>query len=116
MTSLKKQPIARVLAVLAGLALPALAAAPADAPAQAAGFDSASTPVVGTRNARVIVKYKADGALMRESTQSARDPDRVVVQHAARRPVPCVVAAAGAVANAGRASTASAARALVAMR
>jgi serine protease len=40
--------------------------------------------VVDTRDARVIVKYKVDGALMREIALSARDPDRVAVQYAAR--------------------------------
>ncbi|HET7527417.1 MAG TPA: S8 family serine peptidase, partial [Burkholderiaceae bacterium] len=32
----------------------------------------------------MIVKFKADSALMRESALSARDPDRAVVQHAGR--------------------------------
>jgi len=83
MTSLKKQSIARALAVLAALALPALAAAPVER-AQPAGLRRASMPAVDLRDARVIVKYKADGALMRETTLSARDPDRVPVQFAAR--------------------------------
>ncbi|HEY6352863.1 MAG TPA: S8 family peptidase, partial [Burkholderiaceae bacterium] len=48
------------------------------------GLRSASTPLVDIRHARVIVKYKTDGALMREGALSARDPDRVVVQHADR--------------------------------
>ncbi|HSB25668.1 MAG TPA: S8 family serine peptidase, partial [Burkholderiaceae bacterium] len=85
MTSLSNMHrMARTLSALAVLALPALAAAPTDAAAQATGLRRASTPVVDSRHARVIVKYKADGALMRELTLSARDADRVVVQRAAR--------------------------------
>ena len=85
MTSLSNlHRMARTLSALAVLALPALAAAPTDAAAQAGGLRRASAPAVDTRQARVIVKYKADGALMRELTLSARDPDRVVVQRAAR--------------------------------
>ena len=86
MTSLKMKHrrIAKALGALAVLALPALGGAPTVANAQGAGLRAASTPVVDSRHARVIVKYKADGALMRESSLSARDPDRVVVQHAAR--------------------------------
>ena len=75
--------VARVLSVLVALALPALAAAPIDA-SMPLGARRASTPLVDIRHARVIVKYKADGALMREGALSARDPDRVVVQHADR--------------------------------
>ena len=74
MTPLRHR-FARALSVLAALALPALAAAPIDASAPS-GLRRASTPVVDTRHARVIVKFKADGALMRESAQSARDPDQ----------------------------------------
>ena len=85
MTSLKKHHrIAKALSALTVLALPALATAPTAATAQGATLRGAATPAVDARHARVIVKYKADGALMRESTLSARDPDRVVVQHAAR--------------------------------
>jgi serine protease len=75
--------ITQILAALAMLALPALAAAPIDS-AFATGMRRASTPMVDIRHARVIVKFKADGALMRESALSARDPDRAIVQHAAR--------------------------------
>ena len=75
--------IARAASMLAVLALPALAAAPIDV-APSAGLRRASTPTVDVRDARVIVKYRADGALMRDSALSARDPDRVAVQHAAR--------------------------------
>jgi serine protease len=75
--------ITQILAVLAMLALPALAAAPIDS-AFATGMRRASTPMVDIRHARVIVKFKADGALMRESALSARDPDKAPVQHAAR--------------------------------
>lgn len=81
--TLKNHRIAKALSMLAVLALPALAAAPVDSPAPAA-VRRAATPMVDVRHARVIVKYKADGALMRESAQAARDPDRVIVQHAAR--------------------------------
>jgi serine protease len=81
MTPLKHR-FARALSALAALALPALAAAPIDA-STTTGLRRASTPVVDIRHARVIVKFKADGALMRESAQSARDPDRVAVEHAA---------------------------------
>ena len=84
MTSLKNLRIARVLSVLAAIALPALAAAPGDPNPNTQGLRRASTPAVDTRHARVIVKYKADGALMRESALGARDPDRVAVQHAGR--------------------------------
>jgi serine protease len=82
MTSLNQR-IARILSALAVLALPAMAAAPIDASAPS-GLRRASTPTVDIRHARVIVKFKADGALMRESALSARDPDRTVVQHATR--------------------------------
>ena len=82
MTPLKHR-FARALSALAALALPALAAAPIDA-STTTGLRPASIPAVDIRHARVIVKFKADGALMRESAQSARDPDRVAVQHAAR--------------------------------
>jgi serine protease len=75
--------IAKVASLLAVLALPALAAAPSDS-VTPTSLRRASTPMVDVRDARVIVKYKADGALMRESTLSARDPDRAVVQHAVR--------------------------------
>jgi len=83
MTSLNHHRIAKALSVLAVLALPALAAAPVDSSAPPA-VRRASTPMVDIRHARVIVKYKADGALMRESALAARDPDRVPVQYAAR--------------------------------
>ena len=82
MTSLNHR-IARTVSALAVLALPALAAAPIDA-STPSGLRRASTPTVDIRHARVIVKYRAEGALMRESALSARDPDRVAVQHAAR--------------------------------
>jgi len=75
--------IAKAASMLAVLALPALAAAPIDA-APSAGLRHASTPTVDQRHARVIVKYRAEGVLMRESTLAARNPDRVAVQHAAR--------------------------------
>lgn len=75
--------VARILSVLVALALPAMAAAPIDA-SMTARLRRVSTPTVDLRDARVIVKYKADGALMRESVLSARDPDRVAVRHAAR--------------------------------
>ncbi|HEX6017545.1 MAG TPA: S8 family serine peptidase, partial [Burkholderiaceae bacterium] len=64
--------------------LPLLAAAPRDAIAQTAGTGGAATPSADTRHARVIVKYKAGGALMRESALAARNPDRVAVQYAMR--------------------------------
>jgi len=70
--------LAGPLLVLAAL-MPLLAVAPNDAFAQ-----SASASAVAAAHARVIVKYKAGGALMRESALAARDPDRVAVQVAGR--------------------------------
>jgi serine protease len=63
----------KALVLCAVLALPALAAAPATAPAAAAA-----------KSARVIVKFKSDGALMRASALSARAGELPRVQHAAR--------------------------------
>ncbi len=82
MTTLNRK-IAKALSALAVLALPAWAAAPIEASAPS-GLRRASTPTVDLHHARVIVKYRTEGALMRESALSARDPDRVAVQHAAR--------------------------------
>ncbi|HSC01032.1 MAG TPA: S8 family serine peptidase, partial [Burkholderiaceae bacterium] len=70
--------------LLTTAALLALAVAPIGAAVQSGGARGGATPAVDTRHARVIVKYKGDGALMRESTLGARDPDRVAVQHAGR--------------------------------
>jgi len=74
--------IATVVTALAALALPALAAAPS--PPRTDGIRRASVPTADLRDARVIVKFKADSALLRERTQSAHDPDRVAVQYAGR--------------------------------
>ncbi|HEY6512132.1 MAG TPA: S8 family serine peptidase [Burkholderiaceae bacterium] len=63
--------IAKAVSALAVLALPALAV-------------HAGAAAPDARHARVIVKYKAEGTLMRESALSARDPNGVAVQHAAR--------------------------------
>ncbi|MBE7425767.1 MAG: S8 family peptidase [Ideonella sp.] len=70
--------LAGVPLALAALVSSLLAAAPRDAVAQSAGV------LADARLARVIVKYRAGGALMRESALAARDPDRVAVQQAAR--------------------------------
>ena len=75
--------IAKALSICALVALPALAAEP-NFTVPAGLHRGMSAPRVDSRNARVIVKYKADGALMREHTQSARDPDKAKVQFAAR--------------------------------
>ncbi len=75
--------LAGVPLALAALVSSLLAAAPRDAVAQPAGARSALPPA-DTRQARVIVKYRAGGALMRASALAARDPDRVAVQQAAR--------------------------------
>ncbi|HEU5297586.1 MAG TPA: S8 family peptidase [Burkholderiaceae bacterium] len=83
MTSLKRLRVARALSALAVLALPALAANPLDA-TPPTGVRGASTPLGDTRQARVIVKFKADSSLVRESALSARGPDQAPVQHAAR--------------------------------
>ena len=63
----------KALVVCAALSLPALAAAPAAGPA-----------VATTKSARVIVKFKSDGALMREGALAARGGELPRVQHAAR--------------------------------
>src|SRR5215471_16591270 len=83
MKSLKNRPIARALSAFAMLALPALAASPNE-PTSAPAFRRAAVPVADMRHARVIVKFKADSALMRESVLAARDADHVPVQHAAQ--------------------------------
>jgi len=70
----------RTLWSIAALALPALAVAPGASIGATAAAATAPAPAF----ARVIVKFKADGALARESTLAARDPDRAPVQHAAR--------------------------------
>lgn len=66
----------RTLWSIAALALPALAVAP--------GASIGATAAPAPAFARVIVKYKADGALARESALVARSADRAPVQHAAR--------------------------------
>jgi serine protease len=64
----------KAVVLCAALSLPALAAAPASGPA-------ASAPA---KSARVIVKFKGDGPLMRESALAARIGELPRVQHAAR--------------------------------
>ena len=69
-----KHPLfAKALVLCAALSLPVLAAAPAAGPAAAAA-----------KSARVIVKFKADGPLMRQSALSARAGELPRVQHASR--------------------------------
>jgi serine protease len=62
----------KAVVLCAALSLPALAAAPAGPAAPAA------------KSARVIVKFKGDGMLMRESALSARAGELARVQHAER--------------------------------
>ena len=81
--------VAKAVWALSLLGLPALLAVPTNAGATVPRFQGASTPVADLRHARVIVKYKAEGALMRESTLSARDPDRDgPAAHRCRAPPP----------------------------
>src|SRR5690348_15819047 len=78
-----KNRFAKILWLLVVCAMPALAAAPE----RPTGMTLRRAPAPSAESlspARVIVKYKANGALMRESALSARDPDRAPVQHAAR--------------------------------
>ena len=69
-----KHPLLRkVLVLCAALSLPVLAAVPAAGPA-----------VSAAKSARVVVKFKSDGPLMRESALSARAGELARVQHASR--------------------------------
>jgi serine protease len=64
----------KAVVLCAALSLPALAAAPAAGPAAPAA----------AKSARVIVKFKGEGALMRESALAMRAGELPRVQHAAR--------------------------------
>jgi serine protease len=64
----------KVVFLCAALSLPALAAAPASGPAAPAA----------AKSARVIVKFKGEGPLMRESALAVRAGELPRVQHAAR--------------------------------
>ena len=70
---MKRPAIGKALVLCAALSLPALAAAPAAQPKSS-----------GASNARVIVKYKGEGSLMRESALAVRAGEPVQAQHAAR--------------------------------
>jgi serine protease len=71
---MKHPVIGKALILCAALSLPVLAAAPASKPMAAASASSA----------RVIVKFKNEGPLMRESALAARAGELPRVQHAAR--------------------------------
>jgi serine protease len=66
--------LGKAVVLCAALSLPALAAAPASGP----GASGAA------KSARVIVKFKSDGGLMRESALAARAGELPRVQHASR--------------------------------
>jgi serine protease len=78
-----KPSIRKVLSILAVLALPAIAAAPVARDAGSAGR-RAAIQAEDPRHARVIVKYRSQGSLMRESARAARAGAEARVQHAAR--------------------------------
>lgn len=78
-----KPNIKQTLLLLAALALPAIAAAPAARDA-AAALRRATVPAENPNHARVIVKYRQDSGLMREAARSARAGSEARVQHAAR--------------------------------
>jgi serine protease len=71
-----KSSIKKCLVILAALALPAIAAAP--------GARDAGPPAEHPSQARVIVKYRSEGSLMRESARLGRGGAEARVQHAAR--------------------------------
>lgn len=64
--------LGKAVVLCAALSLPALAAAPA------------SGAIAAPKSARVIVKFKSDGTLMRESALAARTGELPRVQHASR--------------------------------
>jgi serine protease len=69
---MKRPAIGKVLVLCAALSLPALAAAPA------------TGAVPAMKSARVIVQFKSDSSLTRESTLAARSGEMPHVQHAVR--------------------------------
>ena len=70
---MKRPAIGKALVLCAALSLPALAAAPAG---------GATSPA--PKSARVIVQFKSNGSLMRESALAARSGEMARVQHASR--------------------------------
>lgn len=88
-----KPKLTAALWTIALLALPTIAAAPPAAATEAGGAtplrrSAARLPPERADQARVIVRFRADGALMREAalaaTRSGGDPRELRVQHAAR--------------------------------
>jgi serine protease len=71
---MKHPSFGKAVVLCAALSLPALAAAPASGPAAPAA----------AKSARVIVKFKGEGPLMREGALAARPGELPRVQHAAR--------------------------------